>query len=301
MTSPSFARRLADFEACRRDLVGLAYRMLGDMARAEDMVQEAWLRWSGTEVVPDSPKAYLTTVVTRLCLDELDSARARREESRGDRLPEPVDLEGGGIAHAERAEEISMAFLVLLQRLTPAERAVLLLHDVLDFDHKEIAELIGNNAAACRKLLERARLHVAAERRMLEARPDEHRRLLRAFLAAATAGDTRALVELLAHDAVMITDGGAEGRVAGRQRNLPKPLQGAARIAAFVATTTANGAQVLEAEEHELNGQPGIVFWTGDGPFAALLLAVADGKIHRVFFHADLSRLGHVGARRPGS
>ncbi len=96
MTSPSFARRLADFEACRRDLVGLAYRMLGDMGRAEDMVQEAWLRWSGTEVVPDSPKAYLTTVVTRLCLNELDSARARREESRGDRLPEPVEGEVEG-------------------------------------------------------------------------------------------------------------------------------------------------------------------------------------------------------------
>jgi RNA polymerase sigma-70 factor (ECF subfamily) len=297
MNDPSAVNRLGDFEAHRRELVGLAYRMLGDMARAEDMVQEAWVRWQGTEVVPDSPKAWLTTVVTRLCLNELDSARARREESRADRLPEPVDLEQGGIARVERLEEISMAFLVLLQRLTPAERAVLLLHDVFDFEHKEIALFVGSNAVACRKLLERARQHVATERRTLEARPEEHRRLLRAFLAAATAGDTHALVELLADDAVMISDGGAEGRVVGRQRNLPKPLQGAARIASFVVTVTSVAAHLLETDEQELNGQPAMVFRSAGEPFAALLLAVAEGKIHRVFFHADLSRLGHLGRR----
>ncbi len=297
MTISSSARRLAEFESCRQDLVALAYRMLGDMGRAEDMVQEAWLRWERHEVEADSPKAYLTTVVTRLCLNELESARARREESRADRLPEPVDLDEGGIPRVERLEEISMAFMVLLQRLTPAERAVLLLHDVFDFDHNEIAGLVGNNPAACRKLLERARQHIAVERRTLAARPDEHRRLLRAFVTAASAGDTRALVELLADEAIMISDGGAEGRVVGRQRNLPRPLQGAARIAAFVAAATTSGESELQVEEHELNGQPAVVFWTGDRPFAALLLAVADGKIQRVFFHADLSRLRYLGQR----
>ena len=190
-----------------------------------------------------------------------------------------------------------MAFLVVLQRLTPAERAVLLLHDVFDFDHKEIAGLVGNNAAACRKLLERAREHIAVERRMLVARPDEHRRLLQAFLDAASAGDTRALVGLLADDAIMISDGGAGGRAVGRRRNLPRPLHGAARIAAFVAAATVRGKNELQVEEHQLNGQPAVVFWTGDRPFAALLLAVADGKIQRVFFHADLSRLRYVGRR----
>ncbi len=194
-----------------------------------------------------------------------------------------------------------MAFLVVLQRLTPAERAVLLLHDVFDFDHKEIAELVGNNAAACRKLLERARQHIATERRTLAARPDEHRRLLQAFLSAALAGDTRALVALLADDAITITDGGAEGRAVGRQRNLPRPLHGAARIAAFVAAATAARENELQIEEHQLNGQPAVVFWTGDRPFAALLLAVADGKIQRVFFHADLSRLRYVGRRSRAS
>jgi RNA polymerase sigma-70 factor (ECF subfamily) len=299
MTTTASARRLAEFESCRRDLVTLAYRMLGDMGRAEDMVQEAWLRWEGHEVEADSPKAYLTTVVTRLCLNELDSARARREQSRADRLPEPVDLDEGGILRGERLEEVSMAFLVVLQRLTPAERAVLLLHDVFDFDHKEIAGLVGNNAAGCRKLLERARQHIAMERRMLVPRPDEHRRLLQAFVSAASAGDTRALVELLAEDAIITSDGGAEGRVVGSRRNLPRPLHGAARIAAFVvaATATATGNHELQVEEHLLNGQPGVVFWSGERPFAALLLAVADGKIQRVFFHADLGRLRYLGRR----
>lgn len=301
MTSPLATRRLLAFEACRQDLIALAYRMLGDMARAEDMVQEAWLRWEGHAVEADSPKAYLVTIVTRLCLNELDSARARREESRADRLPEPVDLDEGGISRLEKVEQISMAFLVVLQRLTPAERAVLLLHDVFDFDHREIAELVGNNAPACRKLLERARQHVAVERRTLAAPVDDHRRLLRAFLSASTAGDTRALVDLLADDATMITDGGAEGRVNQGQRNLPQPLHGAARIAAFVVATTARRAGQLQMEEHELNGQPAIVFWTGERPFAALLLAVADGKIQRVFFHADLGRLGYLGRRASAS
>ena len=291
------ARRLAVFESHRQDLVALAYRMLGDMGRAEDMVQEAWLRWQNSEVEADSPKAFLVTIVTRLCLNELGSARSRHEESRSDRLPEPVDLDHGGLARIERLENISMAFLVVLQRLTPAERAVLLLHDVFDFDHQEIAALVDSNAPASRKLLERARRSLATERRMLTASPEEHRRLLQSFVNAATAGDIQGLVELLADDAVMITDGGPEGRTVGRQRNLPRPLQGAARIAAFVAATTKSSYGTLSIEQHELNGQPAIVFWTGEQPFAALLLAVADGKVQRVFFHADPNRLRYLGHR----
>lgn len=299
MSAPAATARLASFEACRHDLVALAYRMLGDMGRAEDMVQETWLRWQQVATEADSARAYLITIVTRLCLDELDSARARREESRADRLPEPVDLASGGISQVERIEQVSMAFLVLLQRLTPSERAVLLLHDVFDFDHREIAALVGNNAPACRKLLERARRHLEAGRSMLVPRPEEHRRLLQAFLGAASAGDLPTLVDLLADDAVMISDGGAGGRVLRGQRNLQRPLQGAARIAAFVVGVTARTASDLRIEEHDLNGQPAVVFWSGDRPFAALLLAVGEGKIQRVFFHADLERLRYVGRDPP--
>ena len=294
MTAPVPSRRLSAFESHRADLVALAYRMLGDMGRAEDMVQETWLRWEGQPVEPDSPRAYLVTIVTRLCLNELDSARARREESRADRLPEPVDLQVGGLSRVEQLEEVSMAFLVMLQRLSPAERAVLLLREVFDFEHQEIAALVGTNVPACRKLLERARKHVAEERRLLSARPEEHRRLLQAFLGAARAGDVSGLVAILADDAVMVSDGGPEGRVVAGQRNLPRPLQGAARIAAFVVAATARGANVLQTEERDLNGRPAVVFWSQGRPFAALLLAVAEGKIQRVFFHADPARLGRL-------
>lgn len=294
---PSPANRLQAFESCRHELVALAYRMLGDFGRAEDMVQETWLRWQEYEGEARSPRAFLVAAVTRLCLNELSSARARREESRSDRLPEPIDLDGGGIGRLERLEQISMAFLVALQRLTPAERAVLLLHDVFDFGHQEIAELVGNNAPASRKLLERARQGLATERRMLSTSKEEHRRLLEMFLRAAFAGDLRGLVRLLADDAVLVTDGGQRGRRFAGQRNLPRPLRGAERIAAFIIGTTARTADVLRIEQRQLNGQPAIVFWNGEQPFAALLLAVAEGRIERVYFHADLDRLAHLGRR----
>ena len=292
----SLAADLAVFESHRALLVAHAYRMLGDLGRAEDMVQEAWLRWDGRHEEVDSPRAYLVTIVTRLCFNELDSARARREESRGDRLPEPLDLDVGGIGHVEMLEQISMAFLVVLQRLTPAERAVLLLRDVFDFDYKDISELVGKNEPACRKLLERARQNVAKEKRLFSASPETHRQLLAAFAQAASAGDLDALVSMLAEDAVMITDGGAEGRRAGGIRNLQQPLHGARRIAGFVAATARSTD--LESEVHELNGQPALVFYDGGAPFAALLLAVAGDRIHRVYFHADLSRLSHLGPRK---
>jgi RNA polymerase sigma-70 factor, ECF subfamily len=295
MTISSSANRLISFESCRRDLVTLAYRMLGDMGRAEDMVQEAWLRWSGQAVDVDSPKAYLVTVVTRLCLNELGSARARREEIRPDRLPEPVALDDAGPSRIEEIDQVSMALLVILQRLKPAERAVLLLHDVFDVPHDEIAPLLGKSPPACRKLLERARQSVADERRVMSASSEEHGRLLRTFLAAAAAGDVKALVGLLAEDAVMISDGGPNGVSAGGFRNLPRPLHGATRIAEFVAAATARNGGGLRVEERQLNGRPAIVFWRGDGPFAALLVAAAGGKIHRIFFHADTTRLRYVG------
>jgi RNA polymerase sigma-70 factor, ECF subfamily len=287
---------LQAFESQRTRLVALAYRMLGDLGRAEDMVQEAWLRWQGRQQIVDSPAAYLVTMVTRLCLNELDSAKTRREQSRGDRLPEPVALEEGALGRIEALEQISMAFLVMLQRLSPAERAVLLLHDVFDFAHAEIATLVDKNEAACRKLLERAHQHVASEKRLFVASSREtHQRLLTLFIKAASAGDTNALVELLAEDAVLITDGGPDGRRGRGFRNLRLPLQGAAKIAAFIVATARNAG--LEAEMRELNGQPAIVLYDKEKPSGALLLGVANGHIHRVFFHADTTRLQHVGPR----
>jgi RNA polymerase sigma-70 factor, ECF subfamily len=291
------AQRLTQFETHRHELIALAYRMLGDRARAEDMVQEAWLRWQDLEVEPDSPKAYLVTIVTRLCLNELDSARARREHSRSDRLPEPIDLAASGLARIEQLDQISMAFMVVLQRLTAAERAVLLLHDVFDFGHEEISALVGKNPAACRKLLSRARENLSVGRRLLQASREEHERLLQSFTRATEQGDLQALTALLADEVVLITDAGSEGRSFAGVRNLDQPLHGVARVAAFVVTTTTRTQSMLHSEQRELNGQPALVLWHGDRPFAALLLQIADGKIQQTFFHADPARLGHLGAR----
>lgn len=292
--------QLSLFQAHRPELVALAYRMLGDFGRAEDIVQEAWLRWASHHDEPDSPKAFLITIVTRLCLNELTSARARREQSRSDRLPEPVALSDHGLSNLEQLEQVSMGFLVLLQRLRPAERAVLLLHDVFDFEHREVAEVIGNNAAACRKLLERARGQLSTQRSPRQTPTAEHRRLLSAFVHAARGGDVRALIALLAGDAQLVSDGGTAGRSDFGLQNLRRPLAGAARVAAFVSVATSRSAGYLRLEERELNGQPGVVFWRGQEVFAALLLAIDGGKISHVFFHADLERLQHVAARPAG-
>src|SRR5437868_7204499 len=163
---------------------------------------------------------------------------------------------------------VSMAFLVILQRLSPAERAVLLLHDVFDLGHDEIAALFGKSAAACRKILERARAGVAAEKRLFRAPREQHERLLTAFIHAATAGDVDALAALLSDDVTLVTDGGAHGRRAAGIRNLAHPLDGAARVAAFVVAVTQRNAGLLAPEIRELNGQPALVLRTADAPFA---------------------------------
>lgn len=285
----------AVFEAHRARLLALAYRMLGELGRAEDVVQDAWLRWQGHAAEARTPEAYLVTLVTRLCLNELDATWNRHH--RGNQLPEPIDLDGAGLARLETLEMVSMAFLVVLQRLSPAERAVLLLHDVFDLPHDEIAQLVGKSAPAARKLLERAREHVADERRLFTAPREQHAQLLAAFMQAATSGDIAGLTALLADDVTLITDGGTHGVAASRIRNLPEPLAGTQRVAAFIAAVTVRNAPTLQPEIRDLNGQPALVLSNVDGPFGAILLAVHEGRIHRVFFHGDPDRLGHLGPR----
>jgi RNA polymerase sigma-70 factor (ECF subfamily) len=284
------------FEVNRPALVALAYRMLGDMGRAEDIVQEAWLRWEGRAVDVDSPKAFLLKIVTRLCLNDLDSARARREESRSDRLPEPVDLDDSGIAHVEMIDQISMAFLVVLQRLTPSERAVLLLHDVFDMSHAEIALLLEKTEAACRQLLSRARENVVEERRVLRASREEHRRLLHAFMLATRTGDHGGMLRLLATDATLIVDTGPDGRRVGRIRNVGRPVVGAKRIAAFLTAVSRQDTPQQTIHECLLNGQPAVVYLRQDGsPSAAVMISIAEGCIRHLFVQADSARLKHLG------
>ncbi len=289
---------VAVFVSHRPALLALAYRMLGDVARAEDLVQEAWLRWQGRSVEVDAARPFLLKVVTNLCLNELDSARARREESRGDRLPEPVDLDDARIGRLEALDRISMAFLVVLQRLTPAERAALLLHDVFDMSHIEIADFLKKSEPACRQLLKRARAHVASERPVLRASPEEHKSLLRAFVRATGAGEMGPLLDLLAEDATLVVDVGSAGRRVGRIRNVGRPISGARRIAAFLAAVRRESGERADMPvERTLNGDPAVVFLRDGRPTAAVLISVAGGKIRHVFVQADAARLQHLGPR----
>lgn len=277
------------FEALRPDLLSLAYRMLGDVGRAQDLVQEAWLRWHQNTAPVDSPRAFLITVVTRLCLNELGSARARREESRV-QLPEPVADE---VIGARDAEQISMAFLVLLERLSPPERAVVLLHDVFDYSHDEVAALLQRTPAASRKLLERAKAKLASGRKLAATTRDEHERLLRAFQQAAFAGDVTAMTTLLADDATLFADAGSDDRVVNGVRAIREPLVGAAAIAEFVQRAS-RASRPSHIRQQDLNGRPALVFSRDGAVFGALLVEIAGGKIRSLYFQADAARLRFV-------
>jgi RNA polymerase sigma-70 factor, ECF subfamily len=282
------------FEGERPSLLAHAYRMLGDLARAEDVVQDAWLRWQRREAEVDSPRAYLLTTVTRLCLDELGAARNRHEEPRGDRLPEPVDLELAGLARVERLDRISVAFLVLLQRLTAAERAVFLLHEVFDMSHKEIAGRLGRSEDACRQALKRAKDNVAGEKRVLEASREEHERLFEAFVSAMTTGDSVALEQLLADDSVLVVDPGERTRY-GQIRALGGPVVGARRILSVVrAFLSEDATREAQFARRTLNGAPGLVTLVGGRVTSALTIGVSDGRVRHIFVQYDARRLLHI-------
>jgi len=284
------------FEAHRPSLRALAYRMLGDVGRAEDAVQESWLRWQRRAVEVDAPKAYLIQTVTRVCLNELNSAKSRKEESRGDRLPEPVDLNAIDFGRVDLIDQISMAFLVALQKLTPAERAVLVLvlHDVFDFSHAEVARTIDKSEDACRQLLRRAKRHINRERPIFAVTKEEHQELLHAFLAAASSGNVSELADLLATDVTLTVDAGPNGGHFGRVRNLPGPLVGAAKVAAFVSAVTPQGSGGLSIQFRELHGQPAALILRDEDPVAAITVCTAHGKILAIFMQADHARLSEA-------
>jgi len=245
------------FEAQRAYLRGLAYRMTGSLADAEDVVQEAYLRWNGADT--DSirePRAFLTTLVTRLCLDQRKSARVRRETYVGSWLPEPViDTEAlTADAMTELAQDVSMALMLALERLSPAERAAFLLHDVFGYQHIEIAEMLGKSAASCRKLAERARVHVQASRVRAQPTEEECSRVVVAFLKAVAGGDATLLGEVLVEDAVIYTDGG------GRVPAATNPIHGRDKIIRFVLGVAAKAPPGrMSVRMAKLNGMPGFL------------------------------------------
>jgi RNA polymerase sigma-70 factor (ECF subfamily) len=263
------------FLELRPSLFGVAYRMLGRATEAEDVLQEAYLRWSkrGDGIV-EAPSAYLTTIVTRLCIDQLRSARARRESYKGPWLPEPVEVEAPEPEQsAELADSLSLAFLVLLEELRPVERAAFLLHDVFGYGYGEIADIIEHSEASCRQLVSRARRRVDAPRRRFDADLGHGRELTRRFLVACGTGDLDGLLALLADDVVVWTDGGGKVRAALR------PVTGPRRSARFLLSVAARTPEGISVREVDLNGRPGVVFEDGGRVSLALSLDIAEDRV----------------------
>ncbi len=255
------------FEAHRRRCFAIAYRMLGSVAEADDVVQEAWLRWRRADGVRE-PAAWLTTTVTRLCLDHLGSARVRREQYVGPWLPELVDSTQDPLL---AREDVSVAFLLLLERLSPAERAVFVLRKVFDLDHEEIARAMGKSESAVRQLASRAQAHVDAARPRFAPSKEDHARLLFGFLAAVQAGDVDAVASLLTDDVRAISDGGGKAKAA---RNVVEGRREVARL--FVGIARKEAERALRPELRELNGWPALVVHDG-GRVASVLTIETDG------------------------
>jgi RNA polymerase sigma-70 factor, ECF subfamily len=285
------------FEDLRPLMFSIAYRMLSSVSDAEDVVQEAFLRYeralAGGDQI-ESPKAYLSAVVTRLAIDHLRSARVRRERYVGQWLPEPLLTDEGAedpAMHAEQADSLSMAFLLLIERLSPVERAVFLLHDVFGYGYDEIAPIVGKSEANCRQLATRARRHVEAEKPRFEASRRERDELAARFFAAASDGDLDGLVELLAADVVVYGDGGGKAPQWGR------PIVGVDRVSRLFATLGRQMAELgVGVRPHEVNGQPGAVVVDREGRVVNVFsLEIVDGAVQTVRSVINPDKLRHLG------
>ena len=284
------------FAELRPLLFSIAYRMLGSATDAEDIVQEAFLRYhretTGGTVV-ESPKSYLSAITTRLSIDHLRSARVRRESYVGTWLPEPLLTEEASDAerHAETADSLSMGFLVLLESLTPVERAVFLLREVFEYDYDEIARVVGKSEENCRQIAVRARRHVHAGRRRFEASKARREELARRFFEAAVAGDVEGLLELLAADVVAFADGGGKGFA------FPRPVHGREKVVRVLSGARTRGQElsVTRVERAEINGQPGALFYTTDGELvAAMSLDIADDQIQTLHAVSNPEKLAFL-------
>jgi RNA polymerase sigma-70 factor (TIGR02957 family) len=275
----------------------IAYRMLGTVSEAEDLVQEALLRFHRAQSEGErieSPRAYISTVVTRLGIDQLRSARRRRETYVGEWLPEPLltSEEEDPARQAEMADSLSLSFLVLLESLTPEQRAVFLLHDVFDYPYDEVARIIGKTEANARQLASRARRHVDERRPRFEATREQQERLADRFFAAFREGDMEALEAMLAEDVVLAGDGG------GKAPALARALHGARRVARALATWGRQSKRFddISLRRAEVNGQPGAVFLDAEGKLIGVLaLDIAEDRVQGVRSVVNPDKLRHLG------
>jgi RNA polymerase sigma-70 factor, ECF subfamily len=290
------------YQTLRPLLFSIAYRMLGSVTEAEDIVQEAFVRYHRAVTAsgqPESPKAYLSTIVTRLCIDHLQSARVRRESYVGDWLPEPLltgpmptaSASPDPAAAAEQADSLSMAFLLLLERLTPLERAVFLLHDVFGYDYDETAGVVGRNAANCRQIAHRARQHVETGRPRFDVETSQREELAARFFGAVERGDVQALVSMLAADVEV------HGDSAGAPVRWQRRIAGREHVGRLLA---ALGTQLREVhgslEPAEVNGQPGALIRAEDGSLISVFsVDIVDGQVQTFRSIISPGKLRHLG------
>ncbi|WP_326580003.1 RNA polymerase sigma-70 factor [Actinacidiphila glaucinigra] len=285
--------KVEDFEELRPLLFSIAYRILGSVGEAEDAVQETWLRFDASSTRPMSTKAFLSAAVTRVSIDVLRSARVRREEYVGPWFPEPLlsDPYEDPARSAELADSVSMAALLLLERLSPLERSVFVLREVFGFGFGEVAEAVGRSEAACRQLVVRARRHMEAGRPRFAADRRARQELAQRFFDALKDGDVGALRELLAADVQLVGDGG------GRAPQLARAVVGAENVARVLGTVFPLLSRVdVTFEPREVNGQPGAIFRDRDGSVLhTLTLDVLDGRVQAVRTVLNPDKLGHLG------
>ncbi|WFE36352.1 RNA polymerase sigma-70 factor [Micromonospora sp. WMMD975] len=281
------------FQGVRRRLFGIAYRMLGSAGEAEDLVQEVWLRWQATDrSVVEHPGAFLATTATRLAINELQSARVRRETYIGPWLPEPVDTSADPFLGAERGEALELAVLMLMERLTPHERAAYVLREAFDYPYPQIAEILQSTEPAVRQLVSRARRHIAEERR-IPVSPTAQRQLLGTFLEAARSGDLAALERLFAADATSVSDGNGARRVAR------KVISGGDRVARFVVTVSSWFWTGVEVRWTDANGQTGAVLCRDGTPFGVITVSASEAGIERLLWMMNPDKLTAVTSAPP--
>lgn len=275
---------VAQFEALRPRLLRVAYRMLGSMGDAEDVVQDAWLRWQAADrAVVRTPEAYLRRVVTRLCLDQLKSARARREDYVGTWLPDPV-------MEAEEEDDVTLPLMLALERLSPLERAAFLLHDVFGESFEQIAETLGRDPAACRQLARRAREHVRTEKPRFPVDHAHGMEMAEAFFAASREGDTARLGTMLASDVGFYSDGG------GKRPAVARVMRGAdevARTYAALARLTRGHRGSLIRYAY-VNGLPGYITREADGVLQTTALVIEEGKVRAIYVMRNPDKLQHL-------
>ncbi|MCJ1676429.1 RNA polymerase sigma-70 factor [Streptomyces sp. APSN-46.1] len=284
--------KVEEFQELRPLLFSIAYRILASVSEAEDAVQETWLRFDGSATRPMSTRAFLSATVTRISIDVLRSARVRREEYVGPWFPEPLlaDPYEDPARAVELADSVSMAALLLLERLSPLERAVFVLREVFGFGFDEVATAVGRSEAACRQLLVRARRHMEAGRPRFAADRQERQELATRFFDALKDGDVGGLRNLLAADAQLVGDGG------GKAPQLAKAVVGADNVARLLASVVPWLIRIdATFESHEVNGQPGAIFRDRDGKILHTVLDVLDGRIQTIRGVINPDKLGHIG------